>query len=273
MSSATSIDKVLPSKGGSHKKMRQSPRGFRLQAEDQPDAGFRPWHFFLLASLMAATVAVVMARQATPEHLILLSVIIAATGLAAAAFYRMLAPLAAEDASMFSEPLSERGRAALEREKILVLRSIKELEFDRAMGKVAPKDFDEMAGRLRARAIALMKQLDEGGGAGYRELIERELQARLTRGSKGSKGSAGSTGSGADGSDGSDGSAGSRGSGSDGSAGSTGSGSDGSASPQGSVAGGEVLTGACAACGTQNDADATFCKRCGAKLHEAAGTR
>ena len=59
-----------------------------------------------------------------------------------------------------------------------MLRSIKELEFDRAMGKVSPRDFDEMAARLRARAMMLIKQADEGG-AGYRELIERELSARL----------------------------------------------------------------------------------------------
>ena len=46
------------------------------------------------------------------------------------------------------------------------------------MGKLSTKDFDEMGGRLRARALMLMKQLDEGG-SGYRALIERELQARL----------------------------------------------------------------------------------------------
>jgi hypothetical protein len=142
------------------------------------DAGFRPWHFFLLASLMAATVAVLVSRQSTPGHLILMSVTIVAAGLAAAGFYRALAPLAVEDVTMFSEPLSERGRAATEREKRLVMRSIKELEFDRAMGKISQKDFDEMAGRLRSRAIALMKQLDEGG-PGYREAIERELEVRL----------------------------------------------------------------------------------------------
>ena len=56
--------------------------------------------------------------------------------------------------------LTESMRAVLEREKMLVLRSIKELEFDRAMGKVSAADFDEMAGRLRARALSLMKQLD-----------------------------------------------------------------------------------------------------------------
>jgi hypothetical protein len=147
------------------------------------DAGFRPWHFFLLASLMLATVAVVVSRQSTPAHLILISLTIAAAGTAAAGFYRMLAPLAAEDPSFFGEPLTDRTRAALVREKALVLRSIKDLEFDRAMGKISAKDFDEMAGRLRARAILLIKQLEEGE-SGYRELIEREVRARLQQGAR-----------------------------------------------------------------------------------------
>jgi hypothetical protein len=139
---------------------------------------FRPWHFFMLASLMTATVAVMLSRQSTPEHLVLISLTIIAAGLAAAGFYRMLAPLAAPDMAMFSEPLSERARGALQREKMLVLRSIKELEFDRSMGKLSERDFDEMGARLRTRALALMKQLDEGAGS-YRELIERELRARI----------------------------------------------------------------------------------------------
>ena len=70
---------------------------------------------------------------------------------------------------------SGRTRADLEREKALTLRSIKELEFDRAMGKVSPQDFDEMAGRLRGRAIGIMKQL-EAGATAYRALIEKELR-------------------------------------------------------------------------------------------------
>src|SRR5262249_36091099 len=54
------------------------------------------------------------------------------------------------------------------------------LEFDRAMGKVSAKDFDEMVGRLRARAVSLMKQLDDDDRGGYRGVIERELSARLS---------------------------------------------------------------------------------------------
>ena len=127
------------------------------------DQGFRPWHFFVLASLAASTAAVILSRQSAPEHLILISLTIGAAGAAAAAVYRTIVPLTVRDVSRLGERPSERARAALEREKTLVLRSIKELEFDRAMGKVSAKDFDEMSGRLRARAMMLMKQLDAGG--------------------------------------------------------------------------------------------------------------
>ena len=127
---------------------------------------------------------------------------------------------------LLSERPSERVLAALEREKALVLRSIKELEFDRAMGKVSPKDFDEMAGRLRARALMLMKQIDAGGD-GYREMIERELQARLkTSGARRA----------------------------------------GSSDPATEARSQHPAVRACVSCGTANDHDAAFCKRCGKSL-------
>ncbi len=97
----------------------------------------------MLASLLAATVAVVMSRRSTPEHLILMSLTIGAAGLAAAGFYRMLAPLA--EVATAARAGVPAGARQLEREKLLILRSIKDLEFDRAMGKVSPKDFEEMA--------------------------------------------------------------------------------------------------------------------------------
>lgn len=224
MSSATSIRSM-----GKVRVKRESPPRQAPVRTDGPagpgsavDAGFRPWHFFVLASLMAATAAVVMSRQSTPEHLILISLTIGAAGLAAAGFYRMLAPLATDDPLVFSEPLTERKRATLEREKTLTLRSIKELEFDRAMGKVSEKDFEEMAGRLRSRALALMTELDEDR-SDYRAVIERELDARLSRRAGGARPVAGVT--------------------------------------------------RCSACSTDNDADAAFCKRCGARMdHAAAGS-
>jgi hypothetical protein len=197
------------------------------------DVSFRPWHFFVLASLIAATVAVILSRRATPEHLVFISLTIGAVGAASAAFYRTLAPLAAPDAEAFSAPLSDRARAALEREKALALRSLKELEFDQAMGKLSARDFEEMSGRLRARALALMKQLDEGG-SGYRGVIERELQARMAGRSASAKLPQPST----------------------------------AAPSQASPPIGEdaAPTAACPGCGTVNDEDAAFCKRCGRRV-------
>ena len=164
MSSATSIigtdAERLPRSGEKDGKARSR------------DDTLQPWHFFVLVSLVAATAAVVLAREARPEHLVLISLTIGAAGFAGAALYRTLAPLVGAEARPVAEGLSESMRAVLEREKMLVLRSIKDLEFDRAMGKLSEKDFEEMGARLRARAMSLMRQLD--AGSGYRELIERE---------------------------------------------------------------------------------------------------
>src|SRR3954454_936021 len=177
MSSAISTSKDLPPKGGSYGakgeshgpkggsrgRKRSRERSFRLQAEDRglqaeehgdaADDSFQAWHFFVLMSLVAATVAVVMSRQSTPEHLVLISLAIGAAGYASFAFYRTLIPLTYTEVELLNEPISERLRADLEREKALTLRSIKELEFDRAMGKLSQADCDEMAARLRGRAI------------------------------------------------------------------------------------------------------------------------
>jgi len=195
----------------------------------QPDHAFRASHFFVLASLMAATAAVVMSRQATPEHLVLVSLTIGAAGLAAAGFYRMLSPLVGEGTGQSSEPLSTRARQVLEREKLLSMRAIKDLEFDRSMGKVSQADFDEMAARLRARAMSLIRQLDEDG-SGYRSLIEREIHARVTATASAPSSAA--------------------------------------AVPAAAV---PALEGACT-CGTINDGDAVFCKRCGSRLSHPSST-
>jgi hypothetical protein len=197
----------------------------RLQPDQTRESTFRASHFFVMASLLAATAAVVMSRQSTPEHLVLISLTIASAGLAAAGFYRTLSPLVTNPVDVTQEPLSERARAVLEREKALALRALKELEFDRSMGKVSQADFDEMAGRLRARALLFMKQLDEDA-TGYRSVIERELQARLIA----------SPAKPAD-----------------------------APLPPATSEPRTANSGLCA-CGTVNDADAMFCKRCGTKL-------
>lgn len=237
MSSATSIRRTFRFKADAPGKPTSAgPQAGRPTEPREPDAGFRAWHFFVLVSLAASTVAVLMSRRSSPEHLILISFTIGAAGVAAAAFYRMLVPLTVRDVKQLSDRPSDRALAAIEREKALVLRSIKELEFDRAMGKVSPRDFDEMSGRLRARAIMLMKQVD-AGNAGYRELIERELQQRLR-----ARELAGAVNPPAP------------------------------APIEERAAAVEIAPSegtaprGCAACGTANDHDAAFCKRCGTPL-------
>src|SRR5262245_19090382 len=67
----------------------------------------------------------------------------------------------------------DRHRRELEREKGLILKAIKELEFDRSMNKISEADYHEAHATYRGRALRIMKQLDEAGGGGYREIIER----------------------------------------------------------------------------------------------------
>ncbi len=145
---------------------------------DASPATFRPWHFFVLAGLAGATVAVVVVRPGGITPLVLVVLAAWAGAYVGYAVYRMVVPLLSRDFTERVEMVGGRTRAALEREKTLVLRSLKELEFDRAMGKVSDLDFEEMGGRLRARARSLLKQL-EVDGATYRDQIERELAERL----------------------------------------------------------------------------------------------
>jgi len=190
--------------------------------------GLHPWQLFTLAGLIGATIVVFVSRGQTPSGIILLSLIIFTAAIVGVATWRTLAPLTGRDEPMGPQILGGRTRAALEREKALVLRTIKELEFDRAMGKVSDKDFGEMSTRLRARAAGLIRQLD--AGSGYRETIEKEIQKRLSAGSKDpAYGKARIT----------------------------------TAADAGRVLG---PAGTCANCQTVNDADAKFCKNCGARM-------
>jgi len=122
----------------------------------------QPWHFFVVASLAAATLAVIVSVRTAPEHLVMLSVTVFAAGASALAAYHVVAPLVAERHRR--RGVGAATRAALLAEKALALRTIKELEFDRAMGKMSEADFTEMSGRLRARALRVMQQLDETPG-------------------------------------------------------------------------------------------------------------
>ncbi len=190
----------------------------------------RPWQFFTLGALVCATAAVFIIRGTSAENLIFVCLAIFSAALVGLAALHALRPLATGE-TREPEMVGSRTREALEREKNLLLRSIKELEFDRAMGKVGDGDYEEMVGRLRSRAVRLLQQLDNTS-SGYRELIERELAARLVRaGGKESHESMESI-----------------------------------ESKESAESKESIVAGVCSACGTVNDDDARFCKSCGSKL-------
>jgi len=200
----------------------------------------QPWQFFTLAGLVGATIVVFLSEGQSPAGIILLSLIIfgaAAVGIAA---WRMFSPLAGANEPAGPQIFGGRTRAALEREKTLVLRSIKDLEFDHAMGKVSDKDFSEMSARLRGRAAGLIRQLDSG--TSYRQAIEAEIEKRI--GSKPGPVSTGRTVSGppVDG----------------------GPNMSRPATEEQPTEGKQ--TKICLSCCTQNDPDARFCKGCGYQL-------
>ena len=121
-------------------------------------AGFRPWHFFILISMAGATVAVMLSVHTHPVALLLLSAAVVCAGVVALTVHRSIEGFFNRGAEQAT--LRAGTRDDLVREKALVLRSIKELEFDKAMGKVSESDFAEISSRLRARALALMADLD-----------------------------------------------------------------------------------------------------------------
>ena len=238
MSSATSID---PSTGSRRELgARNAARAAHEPNATADDPGLRPWQFFVLAGMLAATAGVIVATGQSAASIIILSLTVVSVSLVALGAYRALSPLVLPETVETPAMVGGRTRAALDREKTLVLRSIKELEFDFAMGKIAKSDFDEMSARLRTRAMGLMRQLDAGG---YASAIEQELSRRLGPKAR----AAAATGTVVESK-------------------ATSTAEDADALHDELV--GDAVTSVRCACGTQNDVDARFCKSCGNKLVE-----
>jgi hypothetical protein len=185
MSSATSIDAASTHGAGVSSGARDDGRSGSRGSGDAgdgpqspaPDPTLHPWQFFVLAGMLSATGVVLVTTGQPPIAVIILSLTVLAASFVAVGAYQALAPLV-RPASAEPLPLvGGRTRAGLEREKVLALRAIKELEFDFAMGKITKADFDELGARLRARALRLMRQLD--ANTSYKTAIEQELASRL----------------------------------------------------------------------------------------------
>ena len=172
MSSATSTDTVRLKPDTTRDP--NDERGVRLQA----DRGLQPWQFFVLAALICATGVTYMVRGQGVSTVLLLSILMATTAIVGLAVLRTVRPLVTKHEDR-TPMIGDRTRAALEREKMLALRTLKELEFDRSMKKISDDDYREMSTRLRARASRIIRQLD--AGTGYRTTIEADLAKRLEK--------------------------------------------------------------------------------------------
>jgi hypothetical protein len=121
-------------------------------------APFTAGHFYVLLSMVAATAAVVIARNTHPAALLLLSGAALAAGYTAYAMHQALMALLSKNTTPVR---GQRLREVLEQDKVTVLRAIKDLEFDFGMKKVSEADYQDMLGRLKQRALLIMEQLDQ----------------------------------------------------------------------------------------------------------------
>ena len=135
---------------------------------------------------------------------------IMATGWFLATAVRVMDGVDTEETLADDERPGGRRREELLREKKLLLKAIKEVEFDQATGKIDDGDAAAAISRYRARALEIIALTQEDGEEAARATVERELARRLAK-----RGAA---------------------------------------------------RGPCAGCQTVNDADAAFCKKCGAKI-------
>ena len=166
------------------------------------------------------------------------------------ALWRVIDPLTRSETTLVREAQG-RGRAReLEREKQLVLKAIKEIELDYQMRKISDGDYRELIDRYRTRAMRLISEIDAGDN--FRELIERELKDRLAVNQNApapqnaptpQSAPAPKTAAAPAAKD-----------------------LTAAAAPAAAPAKAATASHACSGCGTTNDDDAQFCKKCGLKL-------
>jgi len=95
------------------------------------------------------------------------------------------APITLEEALGLGAPSAE------EEQKRAVLRALKDLEFERSVGKISEDDYADLSARYRAEAKRLMQALDESAEperARVDKLVAERLVANAKRGKKSASG-------------------------------------------------------------------------------------
>jgi|SRR6187431_2868847 hypothetical protein len=195
--------------------------------------------------------AAIIAGTLYGVQLVVLTLAAAALLLVIWLFWSSVQALAGESELTFEEAFSLGARSAEEEQKRAVLRALKDLEYERSVGKISEEDYHEYAARYRAEAKRLIQSLDENLAEG-RKLVEQELSRRLSKQPTKAKHADADANTDADAdADATDAEA-----------------SEDSArtsDPTPSAPAGR----ACPACQVKNELDARFCKACGKSMAEA----
>ncbi len=144
---------------------------------------------------------------------------------------RVLSGDAPLPADMGSLVMDSQGGDALTGRKAMLLRALKDLENERALGKLEPKDYDEVAATYRAELKTVLREIDEvlaPHRSKAEELIRSHLESAGLEPVDGPPAAAPATES-------------------------------------------EGRRRACAKCEASNESDARFCKACGASLAAEEG--
>ena len=162
--------------------------------------------------------------------------------------------LTGESELSFEEAFSLGSRTAEEEQKRAVLRALKDLEYERSVGKIGDEDYHEYSTRYRAEAKRLIQGLEEHLSEG-RKQVERELERRLAKPESKPEANEPSVGQSAEESSPANGAV-----------------VEGvEEPPENPAEEPEILTQKtreCVACQTKNELDARFCKACGKSMSD-----
>jgi hypothetical protein len=134
-----------------------------------------PW--VVLAGLLLAAIG---AGLWSGLPLALLVAALAALLIVIALFWSSVIGLSGDSPLTLEEALSLGSPSAEEEQKRAVLRALKDLEYERSVGKISEDDYRELSARYRQQAKSLLQQL-EGDHGPARQRAEQALQKRRVK--------------------------------------------------------------------------------------------
>lgn len=138
----------------------------------------------LAAALPITTIVVaVVAGVALGVEISLLVIAAGALAGVIALLWASVQSLTGESPITLEEAITLGAPSAEEEQKRAVLRALKDLEFERSVGKISEEDYAELSARYRSEAKRLIQALDTEAEP-ERERVEKALKERLARSAK-----------------------------------------------------------------------------------------